>query len=162
MFQINQDCVENIFSLLRSIFGGCDTKPSPMQVCSGIRIISMTRLDNLGAILCPITSTKFLDSGETEMREDFVCSQAVTYASVEEAIREAQLEKGELVSHVEEEKRTQESPTLMDPHTVEYISGWIEKKVCFFLKHRLNISFYCHFRLVVKECSLCPVGSRMG
>ena len=96
------------------------------------------------------------------MREDFVCSQAVTYASVEEAIREAQLEKGELVSHVEEENRNQESPTLMDPHTVEYISGWIEKKVCFFLKHLLNISFYCHFRLVVKECSLCPVGSRMG
>ena len=121
----------------------------------------MTRLDNLGAILCPTTSTKFLDSGETEMREDFVCSQAVTYDSVEEAIREAQLEEGELVTHVEE-KRTQESHTLMDPHTVEYISGWIEKKVRFLPKHRLNISFYCHFRLGVKECSLCPVGSRMG
>ena len=120
--------MENIFSLLRSIFGGCDTKPSPMQVCQGLRIISMTRLDNLGAILCPITSTKFLDSGETEMREEFVCSQAVTYASVEEAIREAQLEKGELV----EEKRTEESNTLIDANTVEYISGWIEKKVCFF------------------------------
>ena len=48
----------------------------------------------------------------------------VTYASVEEAVREAQLEKGELV----EEKRTKESNTLMDPNTVEYISGWIEKK----------------------------------
>ena len=95
------------------------------------------------------------------MREEFVCSQSVTYESVEEAIREAKLEEGELMTHVEE-KRTQESHTLMDPHTVEYISGWIEKKVCFFLKHRLNIFFYCHFRLVVKECSLCPVGSRTG
>ena len=160
MFQLNQDCVENIFSLLRAIFGGCDTKPSPMQVCSGIRIISMTRLDNLGAILCPMTSTKFLDSGETDMREEFVCSQAVTYESVEEAIREAQLDEGELVTHVGE--KNQEAPTLMDPHTVEYISGWIEKKVCFFLKHRLNILFYCHFRLGVKECSLCQVGSRMA
>ena len=52
----------------------------------------MTGLDNLGAILCPITSTKFLDSGKTEMREEFVCSQAVTYESVEEAIRKAQKE----------------------------------------------------------------------
>ena len=102
----------------------------------------MTRLDNLGAILCPITSTTFLDSGETEMREEFVCSQAVTYESVEEAIREAQLDEGELVTQVEV-KINQESPTLMDPHTVEYISGWIEKKVyyiSFFLKHLLNIS----------------------
>ena len=113
-----------------------------MQVCQGLRIISMTRLDNLGAILCPITSTKFLESGETEMREEFVCSRSVTYESVEEAIREAKLEEGELMTHVEE-KRTQESHTLMDPHTVEYISGWIEKKVyyiSFFLKHLLNIS----------------------
>ena len=70
----------------------------------------MTRLGNIGAILCLIASTKFLDSGETELREEFVCSQAVTYESVE-----AQLEEGELVTHFEE-KRTQESHTLMD-HT---------------------------------------------
>ena len=63
-----------------------------MQVCQGNRII----LDNLGAILYLITST-FLDSGETEMREDFVCSQAVTYESAKEAIREPQLEEGELI-----------------------------------------------------------------
>ncbi len=57
----------------------------------------MTRLGNIGAILCLIASTKFLDSGETEMREEFVCSQAVTYESAEEAIREPQLEEGELI-----------------------------------------------------------------
>ena len=45
---------------MRAIFGGCDTKPSLMQVCQGIRIISMTRLGNIGAILCLIASTKFL------------------------------------------------------------------------------------------------------
>ena len=87
--------------------------PSLMQVCQGIRIISMTRLGNIGAILCLIASTVFLDSWVTEMREEFVCSQAVTYKSVE-----AQLEEGELVTHFEE-KRTQESHTLMDPQTVE-------------------------------------------
>ena len=31
------------------------------------------------------------------MREEFVCSQAVTYESAEEAIREPQLEEGELI-----------------------------------------------------------------
>ena len=47
------------------------------------------------------------------MRKEFVCSQAVTYESVE-----AQLEEGELVTHFEE-KRTQESHSLMDPQTAE-------------------------------------------
>ena len=45
------------------------------------------------------------------MRKEFVCSQAVTYESVE-------AQEGELVTHFEE-KRTQESHTLMDPQTVE-------------------------------------------
>ena len=69
----------------------------------------MSEKPPLGAKLCPITSTKFLDFGGTEMREELVCSQAFTYESVEEAIREAQLEEAELV----EEKRTQESNTLI-------------------------------------------------
>ena len=69
----------------------------------------MSEKPPLGAKLCIITSTKFLDSGGTEMRVEFVCSQAFTYESVEEAIREAQLEEVELV----EEKRTQESNTLI-------------------------------------------------
>ena len=83
----------------------------------------MSEKPPLGAKLCPITSTKFLDSGGTEIRVEFVCSQAFTYESVEEAelveekktqesntvIREAQLEEAELV----EEKRTQESNTLI-------------------------------------------------
>ena len=47
------------------------------------------------------------------MRKEFVCSRAVTYASVE-----AQLEEWEHVTHFEE-KRTQESHTLMDPQTVK-------------------------------------------
>ena len=90
----------------------------------------MTRLDNLDVLLCPTTSTKFLDSNETEMREEFVCSQAVTYESVKKAIREVQLmDEAELVTHVEE-KMNQESHTLMNPHmNAEYISGGIEKKL---------------------------------
>ena len=67
----------------------------------------MTRLGNIGAILCLISSTKFLDSGETEMREEFRCSQAVTYESVE-----AQLEEGELVTHFEEKRTPTPSWTL--------------------------------------------------
>ena len=55
----------------------------------------MTRLGNIGAILCLIASTMFLDSWETEMRKEFVCSQAVTYESVE-------AQEGDLVTHFEE------------------------------------------------------------
>ena len=82
----------------------------------------MSEKPPFGAKPCAITSTKFLDFGGTEMSEELVCSQAFTYESFEEAIREAQLEEesntvireaqleeAELV----EEKRTQESNTLI-------------------------------------------------
>ena len=110
----------------------------------------MSEKPPLGVKLCIITSTKFLDSGGTEIRVEFVCSQAFTYESVEEAIREAQLEEAELV----EEKKSQESNTVIREaqleeaelveekrthNTMEYISGCIEKKVCFFSKHYLTI-----------------------
>ena len=42
----------------------------------------MSEKPPFGAKLCP-----------SEMREELVCSQAFTYESVEEAIREAQLEE---------------------------------------------------------------------
>ena len=106
---------QNVFSLTRTLLRLRVATPSLMQVCQGIRIISMTRLGNIGAILCLISSTKFLDSGETEMREEFRCSQAVTYESVEAQLEEGE---GELVTHFEE-KRTQESHTLMDLQTVK-------------------------------------------
>ena len=69
----------------------------------------MSEKPPFGAKLCAITSTKFLDFGGTEMSEELVCSQAFTYESFEEAIREAQLEEAELV----EEKKTQESNTVI-------------------------------------------------
>ena len=53
----------------------------------------MSEKPPFGAKLCAITSTKFLDFGGTEMSEELVCSQAFTYESFEEAIREAQLEE---------------------------------------------------------------------
>ena len=111
------------------MFGGFDTKPCPMQVCQGIRIIMMTRMDNVGALICPNTPVKFLDSGETEMCEEFVCSQAVTYQCVQEAIDEARQEGGEDVTHIED-RMTLNSE--MDPHTLEYIVGWLSKKVSYF------------------------------
>ena len=101
-----------------------------MQICQGIRIISMTRLQNLGAIICPNTPVKFLNSGETEMSEEFVCSQAVTYQCVQEAVDEARLEEGEDVTDIEDRMTLE---CHMDPHTIEYIGGWLSKKVRFFL-----------------------------
>ena len=90
----------------------------------------MTSRANVGAWICPQSPVKFLDSGEAEMCEEFVCSQAVTYECVQEAVAEARLEEGEDVTKIED-KMTLNSH--MDPHTVEYIGGWLSKKVSFFL-----------------------------
>ena len=142
------------------MFGGCDTKPCPMQVCQGIRIIMMTRMDNLGSLICPNTSVQFLDSGETEMCEEFVCSQAVTYECVQEAVAEARLEEGEDVTKIED-KMTLNSQ--MDPHTVEYIGGWLSKKVTCFKIQKLKLSNFFHaFRVGVKKLSLLQEVSLMG
>ena len=118
------------------MFGGCDTKPCPMQVCQGIRIIMMTRMDNVGALICPNTSVKFLDSGETEMCEEFVCSQAVTYECVKEAVAEARREEGEDVTNIENMMTLN---SHMDPHTLEHISGWLSKKVGYFQTQNENV-----------------------
>ena len=63
------------------------------------------------------------------MCEEFVCSQAVTYQCVQEAIDEARQEGGEDVTHIED-RMTLNSE--MDPHTLEYIVGWLSKKVSYF------------------------------
>ena len=134
------------------MFGGCDSKPSPMQViqiigpsghgshldfqvCQGIRIVMMTKMNNIGSIVCPNTPVQFLDSGETEMSEEFVCSQAVTYQCVQEALDEARAEEGEDVTVIEDRMTLE---CHMDPHTIEYIAGWLSKKVSFF-----KIEFDC-------------------
>ena len=111
------------------MFGGSDSKPSAMQVCQRIRIIMMTRMENTGHLVCPNTSVKFVDSGESEMSEEFVCSQAVTYQCVQEAVDEARAEEGEDVTDIEDRMTLE---CHMDPHTIEYIAGWLSKKVRFF------------------------------
>ena len=37
---------------MRACFGGNNTKPTRMKVCQGLQIIMLTRMENLGALLC--------------------------------------------------------------------------------------------------------------
>ena len=61
-----------MFSLLRACFGGNDTKPTPMKVFQGLKIIMLTKMDNLGALLCKGAPVMFKDSRENEMNENFL------------------------------------------------------------------------------------------
>ena len=132
-----------MFSLLRACFGGNDTKPTPMKVCQGLKIIMLTKMDNLGALLCDGAPVMFQDSGENEMNENFLSSQTASYSEVQEAFREAQ-EEEDIVKIVENvEVRVPLDDAQLDPNILEYIGGWIEKKV--FQKKILKMrSCQCH------------------
>ena len=114
--------------MLRACFGGNDTKPTAMQTCQGLKIIMLTKMDNLGALLCDGAPVMFQDSGEKEMNENFISSDMVTYQEVQETRGEF-----EAVTEVEELLENQEEIPLdeaeLDPHTEEYIGGYISKKV---------------------------------
>ena len=85
-------------------------------------------MDNLGALLCDGAPVMFQDSGEKEMNENFISSDMVTYQEVQETRGEF-----EAVTEVEELLENQEEIPLdeaeLDPHTEEYIGGYISKKV---------------------------------
>ena len=129
LFQCNQDALENIFSLLRSCFGGNDTKPTPMQVCQGLKIIMLTRMDNLGALLCDGAPVMFQDSGEAEMKENFISSGMITYKEVQDTknVVEGDKEIDNFVENHQDDIPLDE--TELDPHTEEYIGGFVSKKV---------------------------------
>ena len=138
LFQCNQDALENIFSLLRACFGGNDTKPTPMQVCQGLKIIMLTRMDNLGALLCDGAPVMFQDSSETEMGEKFISSGMINYKEVQVEIREADKEVDDFVENYQDKEvddfvKNQDNISLdeteLDPHTEEYIGGFVSKKV---------------------------------
>ena len=75
-------------------------------------------------------------AGEAEMCEEFVCSQAVTYECVKEAVAEARREEGEDVTNIENMMTLN---SHMDPHTLEHISGWLSKKVGYFQTQNENV-----------------------
>ena len=114
--------------MLRACFGGNDTKPTAMQTCQGIKIIMLTKMDNLGALLCDGAPVMFQDSGEKEMDENFISSDMITYKEVQETLGEV-----EAVTEIEELLDSHEEipldETELDPHTEEYIGGYISKKV---------------------------------
>ena len=100
-----------------------------MQVCQGLKIIMLTRMDNLGALLCDGAPVMFQDSGETEMKENFISSGMTTYKEVQETknVVEGDKEIDNFVENHQDDIPLDE--TELDPHTEEYIGGFVSKKV---------------------------------
>ena len=115
--------------MLRACFGGNDTKPTAMKVCQGLKIILLTKMENLGALLCDGAPVMFQDSGEREMDENFISSDMTTYKEVQETIR-GDKEDTDLEEFVENnETNIPLDETELDDHMVEYIGGYVSKKV---------------------------------
>ena len=70
------------------------------------------------------------------MCEEFVCSQAVSYECIKEAVAEARREDGEDVTEIENMMTLN---SHMDPHTLEYFSCWLSKKMGYFQTQIDNI-----------------------
>ena len=139
MFQVNQDALENLFSLLRACFGGNNTKPSPMKVIQGLKIILLTKMNNLGAIICEGAAVRFQDSGEHDMNENFLPSQTVSYKEVQDAVSEVQEEEEmvQVLETVEDQIPIDENNSLLNKNIEEYIGGWIEKKVIYMMSLKM-------------------------
>ena len=115
--------------MLRACFGGNDTKPTAMKVCQGLKIIMLTKMDNLGVLLVDGAPVLFQDSGEREMDENFISSDMTTSKEVQETIRGDQ-EDQELEEFVEnQENNIPQDETELDDQILEYIGGFVSKKV---------------------------------
>ena len=151
LLQVNQDALENLFSLLRACFGGNNTKPTPMKVCQGLKIIMLTKLDNLGALLCDGAPVMFQDSGEHEMDENFLSSNMVSYKEVQDAFKQAEGDEDMMTMLDNIDNRMPLDESHLDPHIEEYIGGWVERKV--FEKKTIYLfmhssSFQCDYPVV--------------
>ena len=93
-----------------------------MKVCQGLKIIMLTRMDNLGALLCEGAPVMFQDSGEHEMEENFLSSNMTSYREVQEAVKQAEGDEDMLavLENIEDELPLDES--TLDPHIEEYIA----------------------------------------
>ena len=59
----SSDTSDLTFSLVRACFGDNNTEPTPMKVFQGIKIIMLTKIVNLGALLCDgESSSRILES----------------------------------------------------------------------------------------------------
>ena len=88
-------------------------------------------MNNLGALLVEGAAVRFQDSGEHDMNENFLPSQAVSYKEIQEAVSEAQGEDEmvHVLEMVEDQIPIDKSHSLLNKNIEEYIGGWIEKKV---------------------------------
>ena len=102
-----------------------------MKFIQGLKIIMLTKMNNLGALLVEGAAVRFQDSGEHDMNENYLSSQTVSYKEVQEAVSEAQEEEEmvQVLEMVEDQIPIDENNSLLDQNVEEYIGGWIEKKV---------------------------------
>ena len=87
-------------------------------------------MDNLGALLCDGAPVMFQDSSETEMGEKFISSGMIDNKEVQVEIREADKDFVENYQDKEvDDFVISLDETELDPHTEEYIGGFVSKKV---------------------------------
>ena len=84
--RLNQDCIENLFSVVRSL-GGTDTNPNPVQFCTRIRILKMkTNFDEMKVLLKDTNVSVELSNDDEDVLEEMEISNSPPLSD-DEAIR---------------------------------------------------------------------------
>lgn len=121
-FQLNQDILENIFSVVRAM-GGAQTNPCFGQLCDRLRIISMTRSDNIACLLSDSCKYQFA-GGDKDLDQEFSCNDFVNHSEG------LQVDSAPPSENVE---------SKMSWEALTYVAGYLTHKVIF------NITLHCKF-----------------
>ena len=126
-YKVNQDPLELFFAQVRSL-GGPNNHPRAADFCSRFRTLSMCSNSVVDNVLSNTTNI----TPNTETSE--YSWNAVRVAEEEFSNNDGLLEQDE------EEELQFELPGRTDPEAVQYISGYVARKVC--------CVFYCMIRFI--------------
>ena len=124
-FQLNQDILENIFSVVRAM-GGAQTNPCFGQLCDRLRIISMTRSDNIACLLSDSCKYQFA-GGDKDIDQEFGCNDFVNHS---EGLK------------VDSAKPSENVESKMSWEALTYVAGYLTHKVIFNIIP-LHYKFFC-------------------
>ena len=115
-YQVNQDPLELFFAQVRSL-GGCNSHPRAADFCSRFRTLTMCSNSVVDNVLSPNTNV----TPATEASE-------YTWNALD-VLEEDVSNNDRLLEQQEEEELQFELPGRTDPEAVEYISGYVARKV---------------------------------
>ena len=108
-----QDILENIFSIIRGMGGGC-SNPDFGQLADRLRIVSLTRCDNIPALLSDSCKYEFEGGqGEAELDAEFGCD---TFVNLADGLQD-------------ESDESLEDDEEIDMEATRYVAGYITHKV---------------------------------